>query len=155
MEISCRVNMLHITQGMGQYINFWLSSVQLLSRVRLFVTPWIAARQASLSITIPWSSLKLTSFWCKKCLLECIEIKYTYIIVTPLWKLGIYQELSCKANRLSSISSWATDISLLPFNVYRCLVRFSDPENLGTPFSGNRAELRESNCWCLTSKLIT
>ena len=27
------------------------SSVQLLSRVRLFATPWIAARQASLSIT--------------------------------------------------------------------------------------------------------
>ena len=37
------------------------SSVQSLSRVRLFVTPWIAARQASLSITNPWSSLRLTS----------------------------------------------------------------------------------------------
>ena len=37
------------------------SSVQSLSRVRLFVTPWIAARQASLSITIFWSSLRLTS----------------------------------------------------------------------------------------------
>ena len=37
------------------------SSVQLLSRVQLFVTPRIAARQASLSITISWSSLKLTS----------------------------------------------------------------------------------------------
>ena len=37
------------------------SSVQSLSRVRLFVTPWIAARQASLSITISRSSLKLTS----------------------------------------------------------------------------------------------
>ena len=37
------------------------SSVQLLSHVRLFVTPWIAARQASLSITISWSSLKLMS----------------------------------------------------------------------------------------------
>ena len=37
------------------------SSVQLLSRVRLFATPWIAARQASLSITNSWSSLKLTS----------------------------------------------------------------------------------------------
>ena len=36
-------------------------SVQLLSRVRLFVTPWIAAHQASLSITNSWSSLKLTS----------------------------------------------------------------------------------------------
>ena len=36
------------------------SSVQSLSRVRLFVTPWIAARQASLSITNSWSSLRLT-----------------------------------------------------------------------------------------------
>ena len=37
------------------------SSVQLLSRVRLFATPWIAACQASLSITNSWSSLKLMS----------------------------------------------------------------------------------------------
>ena len=37
------------------------SSVQLLSRVRLFATPWITARQASLSITNSWSSLRLIS----------------------------------------------------------------------------------------------
>ena len=37
------------------------SSVQLLSCVQLFATPWIAARQASLSITKSWSSPKLTS----------------------------------------------------------------------------------------------
>ena len=37
------------------------SSVQSLSRVQLFVTPWITARQASLSITNSRSSLKLTS----------------------------------------------------------------------------------------------
>ena len=37
------------------------SSVQSLSRVRLFATPWIAACQASLSITNSWSSLKLMS----------------------------------------------------------------------------------------------
>ena len=37
------------------------SSVQLLSCVRLFATPWIAARQASLSITDSQSSLRLTS----------------------------------------------------------------------------------------------
>ena len=36
------------------------SSVQF-SRVRLFATPWITARQASLSITNFWSSLKLMS----------------------------------------------------------------------------------------------
>ena len=48
------------------YIRNWFnyfifSSVQSVSRVRLFATPWIAARQASLSITISWSSLRLTS----------------------------------------------------------------------------------------------
>ena len=37
------------------------SSVQLLSHVQLFVTPWIAARQASLSITNSQRSLRLTS----------------------------------------------------------------------------------------------
>ena len=37
------------------------SSVQLLSRVRLFATPWTAARQASLSITNSRSLLKLMS----------------------------------------------------------------------------------------------
>ena len=37
------------------------SSVQSLSRVRLFATPWIAARQASLSITNSRSSLRLMS----------------------------------------------------------------------------------------------
>ena len=38
-----------------------LSSVQSLSRVRLFATPWIAARHAFLSITNSRSSLRLTS----------------------------------------------------------------------------------------------
>ena len=37
------------------------SSVQLLSRVQLFATPWTAARQASLSITNSRSSLRLMS----------------------------------------------------------------------------------------------
>ena len=34
-------------------------TVQLLSHVQLFATPWITARQASLSITNSWSLLKL------------------------------------------------------------------------------------------------
>ena len=37
------------------------SSVQLLSRVQLFMTPWTAAHQASLSFSISWSFLKLMS----------------------------------------------------------------------------------------------
>ena len=38
-----------------------ISSVQLFSHVRLFVTPWTAAYQASLSITNSWSLLNLIS----------------------------------------------------------------------------------------------
>ena len=42
---------------------YWsqFSSVQLLSHIWLSATPWIAAHQASLSITNSWSSLKLIS----------------------------------------------------------------------------------------------
>ena len=45
----------------GFYGSVQFSSVQSLSLVRLFETPWIAARQASLSITNSRSSLRLTS----------------------------------------------------------------------------------------------
>ena len=43
------------------FTNMIFSSVQSLSRVRLSVTPWTAARQASLSITNSWSLLKFMS----------------------------------------------------------------------------------------------
>ena len=53
---------------MGTYLSFlkisWKTqfiSVQSLSHVRLFATPWITARQASLSITNSGSSLRLMS----------------------------------------------------------------------------------------------
>ena len=42
-------------------LKFIISSVQSLSRVWLFVTPWLTARQASLSITNSWNLPKLTS----------------------------------------------------------------------------------------------
>ena len=50
-SIRCLIH-LHILQ---------FSSVQSLSHVRLFATPWIAACEASLSITNSWSSPKLMS----------------------------------------------------------------------------------------------
>ena len=45
----------------GACILVQFSSIQLLSCVRLFATPWIAARQASLSVTNSQSSLRLMS----------------------------------------------------------------------------------------------
>ena len=43
------------------HLSVQFSSVQSLSHVRLFATPWTAACQASLSITNSWSLLKLMS----------------------------------------------------------------------------------------------
>ena len=56
LEIVIRKNVKRKKQ-----ISYQFSSVQSLSRVQLFVTPLIAARQASLSITNFRSSLKLKS----------------------------------------------------------------------------------------------
>ena len=50
----------YIYMSLLQFLLYQFSSVQSLSRVQLFGTPWIAARQASLSITNTRSSLKLT-----------------------------------------------------------------------------------------------
>ena len=50
-------------------------SVQSLSCVQLFATPWTAAHQASLSFTISWTLLKLMSIerqWCHLTVLSCV-----------------------------------------------------------------------------------
>ena len=59
---------------------FQFSSVQSLSRVQLFATPWITARQASLSITNSWSSLKLIS-------IESVMPSSHLILCRPLFLL--------------------------------------------------------------------
>ena len=55
-------------------------SVQSLSHVRFFATPWTAARQASLSITNSWSQLKLMS-------IESVMPSNHLILCRPLFLL--------------------------------------------------------------------
>ena len=62
------------------YLGF--SSVQSLSHVQLFATPWIAARQASLSITNSQSSLKLTSI--KSVMPSSHLILYRPLLLRPI-----------------------------------------------------------------------
>ena len=57
-----------------------INSVQSLSCVQLFATPWIAARQASLSITNSRSSLRLTS-------IESVMPSSHLILCRPLFLL--------------------------------------------------------------------
>ena len=49
------------TVSLHRWCRYLISSVQLLSHVRLFGTPWTAAHQASLSVTNSLSLLKLMS----------------------------------------------------------------------------------------------
>ena len=51
--------------------------VQSLSRVQLFVTPWTAAHQASLSFAISWSLLKLMS-------IELVMLSNHFVLFHPL-----------------------------------------------------------------------
>ena len=56
------------------------SSVQSLSRVRLFVTPWIAARQVSLSITNSQNLLKLMSI---ESVMPSIHLILCHLLLLP------------------------------------------------------------------------
>ena len=72
-------------------------SVQSLSRVRLFATPWITARQASLSITNSRSLLKLVS----------IESVMPSILCGPLLLLpSIFPSISISSNELVLCIRW-------------------------------------------------
>ena len=59
--IIAYINARVFSESLKESILFQFSSVQSLSHVQLFATLWIAARQASLSITNTWSSLRPTS----------------------------------------------------------------------------------------------
>ena len=61
-ELIYKTN-LQLPNGKGRRgeLEYFVAAVQSLSHVRLFVTPWTAAHQASLSFTISQSLLKLMS----------------------------------------------------------------------------------------------
>ena len=67
-------------KALWSLLSVQFSSVQSLSHVWLFATPWIAARQASLSITNSQSSLKLTS-------IESVMPSSHLILCRPLFLL--------------------------------------------------------------------
>ena len=62
-KIVCRISaqVSFFIHMYDMYVGYQFRSVQWLSHVRLFATPWTAAHQASLSINNSWSLLKLMS----------------------------------------------------------------------------------------------
>ena len=98
------------------------SSVQSVSRVRLFVTPWIAARQASLSITNSQSSLRFMS-------IESVMPSSHLILCHPLFLLppippSIMIFSSESTLRMRWPKYWSFSFSISPSNEHPGLVFF-------------------------------
>ena len=99
-----------------QKVVCYLQSVQSLSRVRLFVTPWTAAGQASLPITNSWTLLKLMS-------IESVMPSNHLILCCPLLLLpSIFPSIGVFSNEsVLHISGQSTgvsaSISVLPMNI--------------------------------------
>ena len=92
----------------------YISSGQWLSHVRFSVTPWTAARQASLSITYTWSLLKLMS-------IESVMPSNHLILCHPLLLLpSIFPSIREISQFFASgnQSIWASaSASVLPMNI--------------------------------------
>ena len=88
--------------------------VQSPSRVRLFATPWTAARQASLSITNSQSSLRLTS-------IESVMPSSHLILCHPLLLLpSIFPRITVFSNESVLCIKWpkySVSSSVLPMNI--------------------------------------
>ena len=103
-------------------LSIQFSSVQSLSRVQLFATPWIAARQASLSITNSWSSLRLTS-------IESVMPSSHLILCRPLLLLPpVPPSITVFCNestlRMRCPKYWSFSFSIIPSKEIPGLISF-------------------------------
>ena len=97
-------------------------SVQLLSRVQLFGTPWTAARPASLSITSSRSSFKLMS-------IESVMATNHLILCHPLLLLpSIFPRIKVFSNEsvlhIRWPKYWSFSFSISPSSEYSGLISF-------------------------------
>ena len=97
-------------------------SVQSISRVQLFATPWITARQASLSITNSQNSLKLTS-------VESVMPSSHLILCRPLLLLSpIPPSIRVFSNestlRMRRPKYWSFSFSIIPSREISGLISF-------------------------------
>ena len=97
------------------------SSVQSLSRVQLFVTPWTAVHQASLSITNSWSLLKLMS-------IESVIPSNQLILCCPLLLPSIFLSIRVFSNQsvlhIRCPKYWSFSFSISPSNEHSGLISF-------------------------------
>ena len=107
-------------------LRFWHSlfsqSVQSLSRVQLFATPWIAARLASLSITNSQSSLKLMSI--ESVMPSSHLILYCPLLLLPPIPPSIRVFSNESTLRMRWPNYWSFSFSISPLNEHPGLISF-------------------------------
>ena len=100
---------------------YTLSSVQSLSCVRLFATPWTAAHQASLCITNSRSLLKLMS-------IESVMPSNHLILCRPLLLPSFFSSIGVFSNEsvlpIRWPKYWSFSFSINPSNEYSGLISF-------------------------------
>ena len=103
---------------------FWIfsSSVQLLSHVWLFATPWTVARQASLAITNSQSLLKLTSIKSVMPSNHLILCRLLLLLSLIFRSIRVFSNGSVLCIRWPNYWSFSFSISL--FNEYSGLISF-------------------------------
>ena len=98
------------------------SSVQSLSHVRLFETPWTAAHQASLSITNSWSSPRLMSIE------SVMPSNHLILCGPPLLPPSIFPSIRVFSNEsvlcIRWPKYWSFSFSICPFNEHSGLISF-------------------------------
>ena len=102
-------------------MNDQFSSVQSLSHVQLFATPWTAAHQASLTNTNSWSLIKLMS-------IESVMPSNHLILCCPLLLPSIFPSFTVFSNesalRISWPNYWSFSFNISPSNEYSGLISF-------------------------------
>ena len=98
------------------------SSVQLLSHVRFFVTPWTAEHQTSMSIINSWSLFKLIS-------IESVRPSHYLILYHPfLLPPSIFPSIRIFSNEsalhIRCPKYWSFSFSISPSNEYSGLISF-------------------------------
>ena len=99
-----------------------VSSVQSLSRVQLFATPWILAHQASLSITNSWSLPKLMSI---KSVMpsSCLILCHPLLLLPPIPpSIRVFSNKSTLRMRWPKY--WSFSFSVRPSNEHPELISF-------------------------------
>ena len=98
------------------------NSVQSLGHVQLFATPWITERQASLSITSSWSSLKLMSI--ESVMPSSHLIRCRPLLLPPPIPPSIRVFSNESTHRMKWPKYWSFSFSISPSNEHPGLVSF-------------------------------